>query len=88
MKGAFDFEAFKEKLDAVHAWPSVYKYKFIVTNERLSSVEALFPKHEVTTTPSSKGKYVSVTIRVMANSSDEVIAKYKEASTIEGIIAL
>lgn len=84
----FDFVAFKEKLDDIHAWPSLYTFKFIVPKAKVPEVEALFPKHEVNHTPSSKGTYISVTARMMASSSEEVISIYKAASGIEGIIAL
>ncbi|HAA14753.1 MAG TPA: DUF493 domain-containing protein [Cytophagales bacterium] len=88
MNKEFDIVGFKEKLDAVHTWPSVYTFKFIVPQGKLDRVESLFPKHELNLKESSKGKYVSVTAKMMASSSDDVIAIYQEASSIEGIIAL
>ncbi|MEL6538078.1 MAG: DUF493 domain-containing protein [Bacteroidota bacterium] len=88
MNKEFDIEGFKEKLDAVHTWPSVYTFKFIVPQDKLTQVEVLFPRHELKLKDSSKGKYVSVTAKMMASSSEEVVSIYQEASKIEGIIAL
>lgn len=42
----------------------------------------------IKTTKSKTGKFTSVSIDVTMHSSDEVIAKYKEVSTIEGIVSL
>lgn len=88
MAASFDFVEFQKKLDAIHEWPSVYTFKFIVLKDHVAEVAALFPRNEVVQKPSSKGKYVSTTVRMMATSSDEVVGLYKKASTIEGIIAL
>lgn len=82
------FEKLKEKLDLEHQWPSIYMFKFIVPSEKVNEVKGLFPKHEVSTKPSSKGTYISVTAKVMIPNSEEVIKTYKEAKKIEGLIAL
>ncbi len=84
----FETQEFKEKLEGTHKFPSLYMFKFIVLEERKKEVEALFPTNEVVFKPSSKGKYISVTAKVMAQSSDYVIDIYKKAHQIEGIIAL
>jgi putative lipoic acid-binding regulatory protein len=42
----------------------------------------------IKTTKSKTGKFTSVSIDVTMNSADEVIGKYKEVSTIEGIVSL
>jgi len=84
----FTTEEFKEKLDEVHDFPTIYMFKFIVTEDKTNEVQALFPKHELELKPSSKGKYVSVTAKVMMPSSDRVIEIYKEAAEIKGVIAL
>jgi len=84
----FTTEEFKQKLDEVHQFPTVYMFKFIVTEDKTAEVEGLFPKNELELKPSSKGKYVSVTAKVMMPSSDKVIQIYKEASQIKGLIAL
>jgi hypothetical protein len=87
-----DFYAnLKEKLDIQHSWPSVYMFKFIIPadNHKLAQVEALFGKEaQVTTRQSSTNKFISVTAKEMMMSSDEIIAIYKQAEKIEGIIQL
>jgi uncharacterized protein len=84
-----DWEAsFREKLDQHYAWPALYIFKFIVPQAREAQIEELFPLHTVTKRASSQGKYTSVTIQMMMPSSDAVIAIYKKASAIEGLIAL
>jgi len=80
--------SFKEKLDNTYSFPSLYMFKFIVKPEQVSEIENLFTKHEVILKPSSGGKYVSTTVKIMASSSQEIIDHYKEAAKIEGIISL
>lgn len=84
----FTTEEFKKKLDDIHDFPTVYMFKFIVTEDKTEAVDNLFPANKLTYKPSSKGKYISVTANVMMPSSDRVIEIYKEAKKIEGIIAL
>jgi putative lipoic acid-binding regulatory protein len=83
-----DIKAFRDKLEAVYEWPSLYMFKFIVPAEKQQEVEDIFPKHDVQRRPSKNGKYVSVTIKLMASSADVIIEKYIEANKIEGILAL
>ncbi|TXB67000.1 DUF493 domain-containing protein [Vicingus serpentipes] len=81
----------KEKLDIQHTWPSVYMFKFIIPsdNHKLAQVEALFGKEaQVTTRQSSSNKFISITAKEMMMSSDEIIAIYKQAEKVEGIIQL
>ncbi len=84
----FTTEEFKEKLEATHDFPALYMFKFIVLESKKEEVKALFPQNEVKYKPSSKGKYTSVTARVMVPSSDFIIEIYERAHKIEGIIAL
>ncbi|MFT6871707.1 MAG: putative lipoic acid-binding regulatory protein [Roseivirga sp.] len=84
----FITEEFKKKLDDVHDFPTLYMFKFIVTEEKKGEVKSLFPSSELEYKPSSKGKYTSVTAKVMMQSSDHVIEVYKKAQNIKGIIAL
>jgi uncharacterized protein len=80
--------SFREKLDQHHAWPSLYVFKFIVPAGREGDVKKLFPLHTTTEKQSSQGKYTSITVRMMMQSSDAVINIYRQASVIEGLIAL
>lgn len=84
----FTTKEFKKKLDDVHDFPALYMFKFIVTEDKKGEVESLFPSSELQYKPSSKGKYTSVTAKVLMPSSDHVIQIYERAQKIEGIIAL
>jgi putative lipoic acid-binding regulatory protein len=83
-----DIQSFKEKLESVSEWPSLYMFKFIVLAEKQDQIKDVFENHEIIVKPSSKGKYVSLTIKMLANSSDQIIEKYIEADKVEGVIAL
>jgi hypothetical protein len=81
--------SFREKLDRFYAWPSLYTFKFIIPAEKQEDLRQLFPLHTTATEKTSeKGKYVSLTYQMMMPSSDSVIAVYKKASIIEGLVAL
>lgn len=80
--------SFKEKLDNVYVWPSLYVFKFIVPYQKVEEVKLLFPNHVSTEKPSEKGKYISITFNMMMPSSDAVVAVYLKVKNIEGLIAL
>ncbi|PRY89530.1 DUF493 domain-containing protein [Mongoliibacter ruber] len=88
MKDTFNRESFKEKLDAQSSFPSLYMFKFIVPNGKEEEVGKLLPNNKMELKQSSKGKYVSVTIKAMMSSSDVILDIYEKASKIEGVIAL
>lgn len=88
MSRGFDYVSFQQKLDNVHEWPSLYMFKFLVPKGNEHKIFSLFPKNELSTRHSSKGNYVSVTAKVMMGSSEDVIAIYKEAHKVEGILSL
>ncbi|MTI22162.1 DUF493 domain-containing protein [Fulvivirga sp. RKSG066] len=81
-------QSFKEKLDKEYEWPSLYTFKFIVPKGKEGEVKSLFNNHDVSEKQSSKGNYISVTAKIMAESSQKVIEYYIAANKIEGIIAL
>lgn len=85
-----DFENLKVQLNALE-WPSVYLFKFIVPNhnEKIAMVSALFDENAaISYHTSSKGSYVSVSVKEVMLSSDSVIEIYEKAIKIEGIISL
>jgi putative lipoic acid-binding regulatory protein len=84
----FNEESFREKLEGVHVYPTLYMFKFIVLKHKIHEILDIFPKNEVIQKPSSNGTYISCTIRVLVASSDHVIDIYKQAKNIEGIISL
>lgn len=87
----FNYDDLRSKLNAHNSWPQVYMFKFIVPsdNHKIALVESLFDDGaEIKMQPSSKGKYTSLTARVVMLDADQIINIYKKASTIEGIISL
>jgi hypothetical protein len=80
--------SFQEKLDRHYAWPSVYTFKFIVPSHQEAEVRKLFPRHEPSARSSKNGNYTSFTVDMMMPSSESVLAIYRSASLIKGIIAL
>lgn len=81
-------QSFKEKLEQEYSWPTIYTFKFIVPRDKKAEVIKLFQNHEILEKKSSKGNYISITIKTMAISSDFIIDYYIKASTIEGVISL
>lgn len=72
-------------------WPQVYMFKFIIPDNNrnyaiLQSIFGEFSKFSIR--HSSKGKYISVTIKEMMIDPSEIISRYRQASVIEDIIAL
>ena len=80
--------SFKEKLDKVYVWPSLYIFKFIVPQDKVEQVKELFPLHLSTEKQSDKGKYTSLTFNMMMPGSEAVIEVYEKVKRIEGLIAL
>ena len=82
----------KIKLDEFQRWPSVYMFKFIVPGDlqKVAELESLFntKTSKVSSRASSTGKFISVTAKEVMVSSEAVIAKYREAEHIEGLMSL
>nr|WP_299172664.1 DUF493 family protein [uncultured Allomuricauda sp.] len=82
----------KEQLLENTKWPSNYLYKFIVPtdNERINQINNIFNNTGavIESKKSKKGTYTSISITVHLQNPDEVIAKYKEVSKVEGVISL
>ena len=91
-----DREAFyiklKGQLEDTTTFPSKYLYKFIVPTDenQVEEVKSLFDKGGavIETKKSKTGKYISLSIFLNVKSADEVIAYYKKADVIKGIISL
>ncbi|HKL02369.1 MAG TPA: DUF493 family protein [Cryomorphaceae bacterium] len=87
-----ELQRIKVALDANHNWPSVYMFKFIVPsdNEKIAKVEALFNSNtaELKMSQSKKGNYTSITAKEVMTNSEKVLECYREASKIEGLMAL
>jgi putative lipoic acid-binding regulatory protein len=82
----------KDELTNTSIWPTEYLYKFIVPSdkEKVMTVEEAFNNMGavIKSQKSKTGKYTSVSISVQMKDPDHVIEKYKEMSSIEGIISL
>jgi len=83
-----DLNQFKDKLDSSYSWPALYMFKFIVPAGMENEVIDIFPKHEILQKKSKNGKYISLTAKIMAGSSDQIIEIYQKATVIDGLISL
>ena len=86
------YKRLKFELDNTNSWPTEYLFKFIVPSipENIKKVEEAFNSMGavIKTTKSRTGKFTSISIDVFMKDSQEIINKYQEVSTIEGIISL
>jgi len=91
-KTAEFYERLKVELDKSNSWPAEYLFKFIVpTNEEnIQKVENAFNcmGAVIKTKRSKTGKFTSISVDLMVKDSQEIIDKYQELSTIEGIVSL
>lgn len=83
-----DPDQFRRMLDEYYEWPSPYTFKFIVPAVRLDELRELLDGHELKTRASSKGKYVSVSLSPVMDSSDAVLRLYTRVNGVEGLVAL
>lgn len=82
------WDGFKLCLDRVHRWPCTYMFKFIVPRHQICSMFRLLAGYEYRTRDSRHGRYICFTAEISMSSSDDVIAVYRSARRIEGLIAL
>jgi putative lipoic acid-binding regulatory protein len=77
--------------ESIKSFPYVYLFKFIVKadNKSIALIQAMFGNDaEVFQKQSSKGNYVSLSVKQVVLSVEEIISIYKKASEIEGVITL
>ncbi len=86
------YQNLQEKLKETTTFPTQYLYKFIVPSKDggVEKVIDLFKDNNVKIKKkdSKKGTYTSVSISVLMDSPEAIIAKYKQAESIKDIIAL
>jgi len=86
------YERLKEELDNANVWPAEYLFKFIVPTEdgNVEKVENAFNDMGavIKTTKSKNAKFTSISVNVRMKSSQSIVDKYLEVSTIPGIISL
>lgn len=81
----------EEQLSNHGSWPQVYMFKFIMpdNNRNYAILRSIFgDMSKMTVRQSSKGNYISVTVKEMMITPAEVIECYRKASIIDDIIAL
>ena len=82
----------KSELEKTTVFPAEYPnpYTLPAGEEKRAAIRAVFATTTATIEekPSSSGKYIAYSIRLKVQNPDEVIAYYKEAGKIEGIISL
>lgn len=79
------------KLNAVYHWPAVYTFKFILKpeEEKVTKLRTLFDESaQFSSKESSKGNYVSITVKELIVDPDTIFDRYTNATAIEGVIAL
>jgi len=86
------YERLKAELERSNSWPALYLYKFIVPTDadKIEKVEEAFDclGAVIKTTQSKTGKFTSISVDVQMKNPQEIIEKYIELSTIEGIVSL
>ena len=86
------YERLKVELDNSNTWPAEYLFKFIVPtiDDNVASVENAFNclGAVIKTTKSKTGKFTSISVDVTMKDAQQIIDKYQEVSTIEGIVSL
>ncbi|MGY6561912.1 MAG: DUF493 family protein [Luteibaculaceae bacterium] len=86
-----DEDKLRAQLDKLHTYPTLFLFKFVVPNhqEKVYGITAIFPEAEsITYNESKNGKYVAISIKEVVSHTEEVIAKYRLISKIEGVISL
>jgi putative lipoic acid-binding regulatory protein len=90
-KAAF-YEKLKITLENTTKFPTEYMFKFILPTDeaKIEKIKNIFNYSGViiNTKPSKTGKYKSLTILVTMKGADEIIKKYKEVASVEGVISL
>ncbi|NRT11084.1 DUF493 family protein [Flavobacterium sp. 14A] len=86
------YERLEAELDKSNEWPALYLYKFIVPTvaDNVEKVALAFDcmGAVIKTTKSKTGKFTSVSVDVTMKNAKEIIQKYQELATIEGIVSL
>ena len=86
------YKKLKNTLEETTSFPTNYMFKFIIPTDqgKFKKIENMFNKlgAVIKSKESKNGKFTSLTILVDMSSSDEIIKKYKEVGTVEGVISL
>ncbi len=85
------FNELRKKLEeTVTSFPYIYMFKFIIKsdNRTMALVEVIFDDDaDIIQKQSTKGNYVSITVKQVVMSIDEIISIYEKAAAIEGVMS-
>jgi len=85
------FDELRKKLEeTVTSFPYIYMFKFIIKsdNRTMALVEVIFDNDaDIIQKQSTKGNYVSITVKQVVMSIDEIISIYEKAAAIEGVMS-
>ena len=86
------FDELRKKLEeSINSFPYIYMFKFIIKsdNRTMAMVEVIFDDDaDIIQKQSAKGNYISITVKQVVMSVDEIIDIYEKAAVIEGVISL
>ncbi|EPR37547.1 protein of unknown function DUF493 [Desulfovibrio sp. X2] len=82
------YEKLQQTLEQCESWPCDYCFKFIVPTPHLPVLLELFQGFEVSTRESANGRYTSITANASMEEATAVVAVYRQAATIPGVISL
>jgi putative lipoic acid-binding regulatory protein len=86
------FDELRKKLEeSITSFPYIYMFKFIIKsdNKTMALVEVIFDNDaDIIQKQSTKGNYISITVKQVVMSVDEIIAIYEKAAEIEGVMSL
>ncbi len=86
------FDELRKKLEeSIVSFPYIYMFKFIIKadNKTMALIEVIFDNDaEIIQKQSTKGNYISITVKQVVLSVDEIIEVYEKAAEIEGVMSL
>lgn len=86
------YDKLKLSLEETTSFPTNYMFKFIIPTDKnkFKQIDNMFNKlgAVIRSKTSKNEKFTSLTILVDMSSPDEIIEKYKEVGTVEGVISL
>ena len=86
------FDELRKKLEeSITSFPYIYMFKFIIKsdNRTMALVEVIFDDDaDIIQKQSTKGNYISITVKQVVMSVDEIISIYEKSAEIEGVISL
>jgi len=91
LSGEDFYENLRKRLHDTTSWPSVYMFKFILPNDnqKMALLRKIFEEDSrIFEKSSSKGNYVSLTVKMVMLSPDEVIDRYRQVAKIDGVMML